>query len=59
MQDPLGNKLEGVDRAAYDKKVNEAAAINADLQRLYKKGNLGSSDALATALENVQIDSTK
>ena len=59
MQDPLGNKLEGVDRAVYDKKVNEAAAINADLQRLYKKGNLGSSDALATALENVQIDSTK
>ena len=59
MQDPLGNKLEGVDRVVYDKKIEEAAAIEADLQRLYEKGNLGSSDALATALENVQIDSTK
>tara|TARA_R110002012_G_scaffold45364_3_gene120691 strand:- start:291 stop:755 length:465 start_codon:yes stop_codon:yes gene_type:complete len=59
MQDPLGNKLEGVDRVVYNKKIEEAAAIEADLQRLYEKGNLGSSDALATALENVQIDSTK
>jgi hypothetical protein len=58
MQDPLGNKLEGVDRVVYDKKVEEAAAIEADLQRLYEKGSLGSSRALATALENVQIDST-
>ena len=58
MQDPLGNKLEGVDRVVYDKKVEEAAAIEADLQRLYEKGSLGSSRALATALENVQVDST-
>ena len=58
MQDPLGNKLEGVDRVVYDKKVEEAAAIEADLQRLYEQGSLGSSRALATALENVQVDST-
>lgn len=58
MQDPLGNKLEGVDRVVYDKKVEEAAAIEADLQRLYEQGSLGSSRSLATALENVQVDST-
>jgi len=58
MRDPLGGRLEGIDREIYDKKVNEAAAINADLQRLYAKGNLGSSRELATALENVQVDST-
>ena len=58
MQDPLGNRLEGVDRAVYDKKIEEAAAIEADLQRLYEKGGIGSTRALQTALENVQIDST-
>tara|TARA_S200002703_G_scaffold142499_1_gene134941 strand:+ start:99 stop:2774 length:2676 start_codon:yes stop_codon:yes gene_type:complete len=58
MQDPLGNKLEGIDRAVYAKKIEEAAAIEADLQRLYEKGGIGSTRALQTALENVQIDST-
>jgi hypothetical protein len=58
MQDPLGNKLEGIDRAVYVKKIEEAAAIEADLQRLYEKGGIGSTRALQTALENVQIDST-
>lgn len=58
MQDPLGNKLEGIDRAVYDKKIEEAAAIEADLQRLYEQGSLGSTRELKTALENVQIDST-
>jgi len=58
MQDPLGNKLEGVDRVVYDKKIEEAAAIEADLQRLYEKGSLGSTRTLQAALKNVQIDST-
>ena len=58
MQDSLGNRLEGIGRAAYATKVKEVAAIRADLEKLYKQGGLGSTRALQTALENVQIDST-
>lgn len=58
MQDSLGNRLEGIGRAVYDTKAKEVAAIRADLERLYEQGNLGSTRALQTALENVKIDST-
>ena len=58
MQDSLGNRLEGIGRAVYDTKVKEVAAIRADLEKLYEQGNLGSTRALQTALENVKIDST-
>lgn len=58
MQDSLGNRLEGIDRAVYATKAKEVAAIRADLEKLYEQGNLGSTRELKTALENVQIDST-